>query len=72
LSVGNGLTASGSLDPDWFVKGSHATATQAHGQFVYDTSTHTLMWDSDGTGAGAAEALASLNLNISSSDLLVL
>ena len=54
------------------MKGSHATATQAHGQFVYDTSTHTLMWDSDGTGAGAAEALASLNLNISSSDLLVL
>jgi hypothetical protein len=31
-----------------------AAATQAFGQFLYNTATGQLAWDADGTGVGAA------------------
>lgn len=36
------------------------TATAAQGQFVYNTTSHLLAWDADGTGAGAAVVFADL------------
>lgn len=36
------------------------TATQAQGQFLFNTITRVLSWDADGTGAGGAEMIADL------------
>ena len=33
------------------------SATASHAQFVYDTTTHTLSWDADGSGSGTAVQL---------------
>jgi hypothetical protein len=65
LSQGNGLVDNGSgtlvLDPNWFatVTGTQGTAV-GHGQFLYNATTRTVMWDADGSGAAAGIALAKL------------
>src|SRR4051794_35553390 len=65
LSQGNGLVDNGSgalvLDPTWFatVTGSQGTAA-GHGQFLYNTTTSSVMWDPDGSGAATGIALATL------------
>ena len=65
LSQGNGLVDNGSgtlvLDPTWFatVTGTQGTVT-GHGQFLYNTTTRSVMWDADGSGAVAGVALATL------------
>jgi Ca2+-binding RTX toxin-like protein len=46
------------LDTDYFVL-NNAT-TNAHGQFIFDTTTKELLWDADGSNAGAAELIAKL------------
>jgi hypothetical protein len=46
----------GALTADHFVVGVAATANT--GQFVYNTTDHTLSWDADGTGSAAAVTLA--------------
>ena len=56
---GGGLVA-GSLSADAFVSGNAVAATEAHGQFLYDTGTDDLFWDADGTGSDAAVLIASL------------
>ncbi len=63
--------APGALDPAYFVQGSAATAS--HAQFVYDTGTHDLMWDADGTGVTAAVQIAGFNaVVLHSTDFIVL
>ena len=65
LSQGNGLVDNGSgtlvLDPVWFatVTGTQGTVA-GHGQFLYNSTSRTLMWDSDGSGAAAGIALATV------------
>lgn len=65
LSEGNGLVDNGSgalvLDPAWFatVTGNQGTAA-GHGQFLFNGTTRSVMWDPDGSGAAAGIALATL------------
>ncbi|WOH46949.1 calcium-binding protein [Bradyrhizobium sp. sBnM-33] len=65
LSQGNGLVDNGSgtlvLDPAWFatVTGSQGTVA-GHGQFLYNTTTRSVMWDPDGSIAATGIALATL------------
>ena len=65
LSQGNGLIDNGSgtlvLDPAWFatVTGTQGTVA-GHGQFLYNTTTRSVMWDADGSGAVAGVGLATL------------
>jgi hypothetical protein len=65
LSEGNGLVDNGAgalvLDPAWFatVAGNQGTAA-GHGQFLYNGTTRSVMWDPDGSGAAAGIALATL------------
>ena len=65
LSQGNGLVDNGSgtlvLDPTWFatVTGTQGTVA-GHGQFLYNTTTLSMMWDPDGSGAATGIALAKL------------
>jgi Ca2+-binding RTX toxin-like protein len=54
-NFGGGLVA-GALAANRLVLG--AAATQAFGQFLYNTTTGQLSWDADGTGAGAAVQIA--------------
>jgi Ca2+-binding RTX toxin-like protein len=70
LTLGNGLIDNGSgtlvLDPSYFatISGTgnvQGTAT-GHGQFLFNTTTLTLLWDADGAGTGSAGiALATFN-----------
>ncbi len=72
LSVGNGLTADGALDPNWFVSGAGASATAiGHGQFVYDSKARQLLWDADGAGGAGGVLLASVAA-VNAGDFLVL
>ena len=52
---GGGLTPGG---PVSLVSGANPTATQASGQFLYDTDDGSLFWDADGTGGGNAVLVA--------------
>ena len=68
LSIGSGLVINGSgtpvLDAAYFVtvSGSSTQGTASgHGQFVYNTTTRTLMWDANGAGGAAGVALATFN-----------
>jgi Ca2+-binding RTX toxin-like protein len=56
-----------------FAANATGTATQAFGQFVYETDTGLLSWDADGTGGGAAVAIASFTGNpaLTASDLTI-
>jgi Ca2+-binding RTX toxin-like protein len=60
-AFGGGLVAGAALDASQLVASAGATAEQAHGQFLYDTSTGVLSWDADGTGALAPVQLATLD-----------
>jgi hypothetical protein len=68
LGLGSGLVLDGSgalvLDPAYFatVSGSSLQGTATgHGQFVYNTTTRSLMWDADGAGTSTGIALATFN-----------
>ncbi len=70
LTLGNGLIDNGLgalvLDPDYFATisgiGNIQGTASGHGQFLFNTTTLTLMWDADGAGAGSAGiALATFN-----------
>lgn len=67
LKVGMNLLAEGR-----FVEG--AVATAARGQFLYDATTGTLRWDSDGTGVRASVVLAELGAGTAlvGSDIVVI
>ena len=56
LTEGHGLVG-GALDPAYFalVSGTQKQGTVAgHGQFLYNTTTSSLMWDADGSGTAAS------------------
>jgi VCBS repeat-containing protein len=43
------------------VSGSNPTASEANGQFLYDTDDGSLYWDADGTGSGEAVLVATFD-----------
>ncbi len=58
----------------YFVSGADAAATESgHGQFLFDTATGSLSWDSDGTGSHAATLVATLTngATLNAHDLLL-
>jgi len=65
LSQGSGLVDNGAgtliLDPAWFatVTGTQGTVG-GHGQFLYNSTTSSVMWDPDGSGAVTGIAVAKL------------
>ncbi|HEX8574429.1 MAG TPA: Ig-like domain-containing protein [Allosphingosinicella sp.] len=67
---GGGLAFGG---PVSLVSGSNPTASQAGGQFLYDTDDGSLFWDSDGTGSGDAVLIATLTSvpSLEASDFIV-
>ena len=68
-----GLTV-GALATGDFVRGTGATA--AHGQFLYNATSKTLLWDADGTGSQAPAALVTFTssgtLNLQASNLVLI
>ena len=71
LALGSGLLLDGSstlvLDPGYFATVSGSTVqgmATGHGQFVYNTTTLTLMWDADGSGSLPGIALATFNTGV--------
>jgi Ca2+-binding RTX toxin-like protein len=70
LALGSGLIDNGSgtliLDPSYFATITGSTNVQGtalgHGQFLFNSTTRTLLWDADGAGSGSAGvALATFN-----------
>ena len=70
LALGSGLIDNGSgtlvLDPGYFATITGSTNVQGtasgHGQFLFNSTTRTLLWDADGAGSGSAGvALATFN-----------
>jgi Ca2+-binding RTX toxin-like protein len=57
---GGGLAA-GSLAGIRLVNAAGHAATEAFGQFLYDTAEQALYWDADGTGGAAAVKIATFN-----------
>jgi hypothetical protein len=74
LREGRGLI-SGNLDPAYFatVSGFSPQGTVAgHGQFLYNTSNYTLLWDKDGAGtvySGVAIATFNSNIGLTASNI---
>ena len=68
---GGGLVAGESVS---LVSGSDPTASDASGQFLFDTDDGRLFWDADGTGSDAALLIATLsNLpSLTASDFVVI
>ncbi|HYG48458.1 MAG TPA: Ig-like domain-containing protein [Allosphingosinicella sp.] len=68
---GGGLVGGG---PVSLVSGPSPAATQARGQFLYDTDDGSLYWDSDGTGSGAAVLVATFTSvpSLQASDFFVI
>jgi hypothetical protein len=73
LSVGAGLKVDGTgrlvLDPAYFAtisgSGNVQGTASGHGQFLYNTTTRTLMWDADGAGTGSSGiAIAAFNSGV--------
>jgi Ca2+-binding RTX toxin-like protein len=62
-SVALNGSGSNNFAAEYFVSGSGAVATKAHGQFVFDTDTFELFWDSDGTGGNTAVQIAEFDNN---------
>ena len=55
---GGGLVEGGTVS---LVSGTDPTASDASGQFLYDTDDGSLLWDADGTGSEAAVLVATLS-----------
>ncbi|ESQ87280.1 hypothetical protein ABAC460_19855 [Asticcacaulis sp. AC460] len=55
-----------------FTSNSTGTAVGNTGQFIYNTTTHTLVWDSNGTGAGGitATVVFDTNVTVTKADLI--
>lgn len=60
FSLGAGYVVGGPVSSAHFVAHAANSATSAVGvsQLIYNTATHALLWDADGSGAGAAVTLA--------------
>ena len=68
---GGGLIAGGAVS---LVSGSDPTASEATGQFLYDTDDGRLFWDADGTGSGDAVLVATFSNvpSLAASDFIVI
>jgi hypothetical protein len=63
---GGGLVAGQSLVAGTsFISGSNPTATAGSGTFLFNTDTHDLAWDADGSGSGEAVQIAHFDTPIS-------
>ena len=48
--------------------GNAPAATEAHGQFLFNTTSNELFWDSNGTAAGGTTLIATLNTALQATD----
>ena len=48
--------STGALNADWFEANAIGLSTKSHAAFVYNTVSHTLLWDADGNSAGVVAA----------------
>ncbi|EWY37086.1 hypothetical protein N825_21815 [Skermanella stibiiresistens SB22] len=75
LTEGHGLTG-GALDASYFKAVTGTTTIQGsaadHGQFLFNTTTKTLMWDADGAGKAAGMAMAAFNAPVTLSSFIIL
>lgn len=62
-SVSIGGVGANDFAAEYFVSGSGAVANKAHGQFIFNTDTFQLFWDSNGTGVGGSTMIADLTNN---------
>ncbi|WP_246520574.1 putative Ig domain-containing protein [Microvirga arabica] len=55
------------------VQGANPVATNSHGQFLFDTDDHALLWDVDGTGGTAPTLISTLSsvVSLSANDFLI-
>ncbi|BAL26797.1 calcium-binding protein [Azoarcus sp. KH32C] len=68
------LTATGTLNADWFISGAGVTAAaDANDYLIYNSTTGALYYDQDGNGAGQAVQFATLSgsSSLSASDFLI-
>jgi Ca2+-binding RTX toxin-like protein len=54
----------GALNSDWFEANASGASTKSHAEFVYNTTSHTLMWDADGNSIGVAAAIATFTNSV--------
>ena len=66
--------ATGALNADWFEANTSGVSTKSHAAFVYNTTSHTLMWDADGNSAGVAASIATFTNSVllQSQDFLII
>jgi len=64
LSIGN-------LNQANFVAYANGVAVDSNDYILYNTTTHTLLYDADGNGAGASVAFANIG-NISYADMVII
>ena len=64
----------GRLKAENFVSGEGAVAKDANDLLIFDTATHTLSYDADGSGSGAAIVIATMenDYDLSTTDFLVI
>ena len=72
IAVGAAVAAD-DFDLHYFVDGPAAAgnapaATEAHGQFLFNTTSNELFWDSNGTATGGTTLIATLNTALQATD----
>ena len=72
IAVGAAVAAD-DFDLHYFVDGAATAgnapaATEAHGQFLFNTTSNELFWDSNGTAAGGTTLIATLNTALQATD----
>ena len=76
LNAGDYGLAAGALDPSRFTSNATGASDSASGtgQFVYNTTTKTLLWDADGSGGNAGVAIATFAtvVPLGASDFLIM
>jgi Ca2+-binding RTX toxin-like protein len=65
------IAPAGAIDPSRFVSGDHPVATAAGASFLFDTTSHQLLFDPDGSGAQAAILMATFGngVNLTAGDI---
>jgi Ca2+-binding RTX toxin-like protein len=65
------IAPAGAIDPSRFVSGDRPVATSAGASFLFDTTSHQLLFDADGSGAQAAILMATFgnNVNLTAGDI---
>jgi Ca2+-binding RTX toxin-like protein len=65
------IAPAGAINPSHFVSGDHPVAATAGSSFLFDTTSHQLLFDPDGSGAQAAILMATFNngVNLAAGDI---